>query len=61
MKLPRYELKAETSAALVYAALKNIDLMAEVANIAGGLVCEEVGTAAIDKGKLMEECKVLLK
>lgn len=48
-------------AALIYAATKNINLMAEVANIAGGLVCEEVGTAAIDKGKLMEECKVLLK
>ncbi len=48
-------------AALIYAATKNIELMAEVANIAGGLVCEEVGTAAIDKNKLMEECKILLK
>jgi rfaE bifunctional protein kinase chain/domain len=48
-------------ASLVYTATKNINLMAEVANIAGGLVCEEVGTAAINKGKLLEECKLLLK
>ena len=37
-------------ASLLYAATKNIDLMAEVANIAGGIVCEEVGTVAIKKG-----------
>jgi bifunctional ADP-heptose synthase (sugar kinase/adenylyltransferase) len=48
-------------AALVYAASKNISLMAEMANIAGGLVCEEVGTAAINKGRLLSECKMLLK
>jgi len=34
--------------------------MAEVANIAGGLVCEEVGTVAINKERLMEECRSLL-
>ncbi len=48
-------------AALVYAASKNISLMAEMANIAGGLVCEEVGTAAINKERLLSECKTLLK
>ena len=48
------------TAALVYAATKNIHLMAEVANIAGGLVCEEVGTVAIDREKLMHECDLLL-
>jgi rfaE bifunctional protein kinase chain/domain len=48
------------TAALVYAATKNIHLMAEVANIAGGLVCEEVGTIAIDRQKLMHECELLL-
>ena len=48
------------TAALVYAATKNIHLMAEVANIAGGLVCEEVGTVAIDRQKLMHECELLL-
>jgi D-glycero-beta-D-manno-heptose-7-phosphate kinase len=47
-------------AALVYAATKNVHLMAEMANIAGGLVCEVVGTAAIDKEKLMHECELLL-
>ncbi|MFC4262072.1 bifunctional heptose 7-phosphate kinase/heptose 1-phosphate adenyltransferase [Ferruginibacter yonginensis] len=47
-------------ASVVYAASKNIRLMAEMANIAGGLVCEEVGTVAIDKIKLMAECKLLL-
>jgi rfaE bifunctional protein kinase chain/domain len=48
-------------ASLVYTATKSIDLMAEIANIAGGLVCEEVGTAAINKERLLEECKLLLK
>ncbi|MEI9956100.1 MAG: PfkB family carbohydrate kinase [Ferruginibacter sp.] len=47
-------------ASLVYAATKDVHLMADVANIAGGLVCEEVGTVAIDKQKLLEECKQLL-
>jgi rfaE bifunctional protein kinase chain/domain len=47
-------------ASLVYAATKDVHLMAEVANIAGGLVCEEVGTVAIDKEKLINECTVLL-
>ena len=47
-------------ASLVYATTKNVLLMADMANIAGGLVCEEVGTVAIDKEKLLEECKKLL-
>lgn len=47
-------------ASLVYAATKDVKLMAEMANIAGGLVCEEVGTVAIDAGKLLSECKQLL-
>ncbi len=48
-------------ASLAYAATKDITLCAEIANIAGGLVCEEVGTVAINKDKLLEECKVLLQ
>jgi len=48
-------------ASLVYAAEKDIALAAEIANIAGGLVCEEVGTAAINAEKLLEECKRLMK
>ena len=47
-------------ASLVYAATKNINITAEVSNIAGGLVCETVGTAAIDKQLLLQECKHLL-
>jgi D-glycero-beta-D-manno-heptose-7-phosphate kinase len=47
-------------ASLVYAASKDAALMAAVANIAGGLVCEEVGTAAVDRGKLLAECKRLM-
>lgn len=48
-------------ASLIYAATKRVDLMAEVANIAGGLVCEQVGTAAVNKELLLHECKLLLK
>jgi len=48
-------------ASLVYAATGNTVMMAEIANIAGGLVCEEVGTVAIDKERLLHECKTLLK
>ena len=48
-------------ASLVFAATKDIELMAELANIAGGLVCEDVGTVAIDKGKLLLECRQLLQ
>ncbi len=47
-------------ASLVYAVTKNVHLMAEVANIAGGLVCEEVGTVAINREKLLHECELLL-
>ncbi len=48
-------------ASLVYASTKNIDLAAKISNIAGGIVCEEVGTVAIQKEKLLEECKKLIK
>jgi D-glycero-beta-D-manno-heptose-7-phosphate kinase len=48
-------------ASLVYAATRDVRLMAEIANIAGGLVCEEVGTVAVDRDKLLLECRALLK
>lgn len=48
------------TAALVFAATGNTRMMAEISNIAGGLVCEEVGTAAINKDRLLQECKHLL-
>lgn len=47
-------------ASLVYAATKDLKLSAGMANIAGGLVCEEVGTAAIDARKLQQEATLLL-
>lgn len=47
-------------ASLVYTATKDIKLMAGIANIAGGLVCEEVGTVTINKEKLLKECQSLL-
>lgn len=48
-------------ASLVYAATQNMQLAASMANIAGGMVCEEVGTAAINKTKFENECAALLK
>lgn len=47
-------------ATAVYVISKNIKLSAQIANIAGGLVCEIVGTASIDSSKLLQECKALL-
>lgn len=47
-------------ASLIYAATKDIDLSAKIANIAGGIVCEEVGTVAINKEKLLNECRRLM-
>ena len=47
-------------ASLVYAATRNPFLMSEIANIAGGMVCEEVGTVAINRIKLLHECELLL-
>ncbi|TDH27835.1 carbohydrate kinase [Segetibacter sp. 3557_3] len=47
-------------ASLVFAATSDIRLSAAVANLAGGLVCEEVGTVAINKQRLFDECTELL-
>ena len=48
-------------ASLVYATTQNTVMMAEIANIAGGLVCEEVGTAPIRRDRLLAETKILLQ
>lgn len=48
-------------ATLAYAATGNMDLAAEMANLAGGLVCEQVGTVAINYDLLLQECKALLQ
>jgi D-glycero-beta-D-manno-heptose-7-phosphate kinase len=47
-------------ASLLYAVTKDVNTMAEIANIAGGLVCEEVGTVPVNKERLLRECKALL-
>ena len=47
-------------ASLVYASSKNMLLAAEVSNIAGGMVCELVGTAPINKNDLAAEVVKLL-
>ena len=47
-------------ASLVYASSKNMLLAAEVSNIAGGMVCELVGTAPINKNDLAAEVMKLL-
>lgn len=48
------------TAAMVYTLSKDPVLMAKVSNIAGGLVCEEIGVVPINKKRLMEECARLL-
>jgi rfaE bifunctional protein kinase chain/domain len=47
-------------ATLIYALTHDTHMMAEIANLAGGLVCETVGTVAIDKAKLLKECQRVL-
>lgn len=47
-------------ASLIYAASRDMIMAAEIANIAGGLVCEEVGTVAIQKERLLAECLRLI-
>lgn len=47
-------------AAMVYAITRNPETMAAWSNIAGGLVCEEVGVVPVDKEKLYTEINRLL-
>ena len=49
------------TAAMVYALTRDARMMAEISNIAGGLVCEEVGVAPIDKTLLLAETERLLQ
>ena len=48
------------TATLVYAITKNVKLMAEISNLAGGLVCEEAGVVAINKENLIAESMDIL-
>ena len=45
------------TASVIYALTKDAALMAQVSNIAGGLVCEHVGVVPIDKQQLLRECE----
>ena len=46
-------------ATLCLAAGKSPKTIAEMANLAGGIVCEEPGVVAIDASRLLEEAKKL--
>lgn len=48
------------TAAIVYTLTKDPAMMANIANIAGGLVCEEIGVVPINKKRLHDECLRLL-
>jgi rfaE bifunctional protein kinase chain/domain len=48
------------TASMVYALTKDARLMAEISNIAGGLVCEQVGVVPIEKTMLLKECEGLI-
>jgi len=48
------------TASLVYALTKDAYLMSAISNIAGGLVCEQVGVVPIDKTLLLTETERLL-
>lgn len=48
------------TATLIYTLTKDVHLMAAISNLAGGLVCEQVGVVPIDKKLLLNEvCQVL--
>lgn len=48
------------TAAIVYTLTKDVALMADISNIAGGIVCEQAGVVAIDKDLLINECARLI-
>jgi len=49
------------TASMVYAISKDASLMAQISNIAGGLVCEEVGVVPINKQLLETETCALIR
>lgn len=48
------------TAAMVYALSRDVGLMAGISNIAGGLVCEEVGVVPVSKQRLLAESEAIL-
>ena len=49
------------TAAMIYALTGDVKLMADISNLAGGLVCEEVGVVSIEKDKLLRESEFIIK
>ncbi len=49
-----------STAAIIYALTRDVRLMAEISNLAGGLVCEDVGVVSINKDKLLAESIAVL-
>lgn len=47
-------------ASMLYCVSKNVELSARISNLAGGLVCEDVGVVPLDKAKLLNEALTLL-
>jgi D-glycero-beta-D-manno-heptose-7-phosphate kinase len=48
------------TATMVYALTRDVALMAELSNLAGGIVCEEVGVVSIKKDRLRAESEAIL-
>ncbi len=48
-------------AAMMYSLTNNVELTARLSNLAGGLVCEEVGVVPINKQKLLHEALSMIK
>ena len=48
------------TASIIYALTHDTSLMAEISNLAGGLVCEDVGVVSIQKEKLLKESELVL-
>jgi rfaE bifunctional protein kinase chain/domain len=48
-------------ATLFYVLTKDMEMSAEMANLAGGLVCEEVGVIPINKAKLLQEALIQIQ
>ncbi|MES2704264.1 MAG: PfkB family carbohydrate kinase [Bacteroidota bacterium] len=48
------------TATVIYTLTKDLHLMAEIANLAGGLVCEQVGVVPVEKNLLLKESEMLL-
>ncbi len=48
------------TASIIYSLTSDIELMSKISNLAGGLVCEELGVVSIKKEKLLQESREVL-